>query len=138
MAIDLDLRSWPLVFTRFDGSQSIEEVDGYFGRTAAIHARKEPWVSVSFMNGYTRDPRVLRRMAEWMKKTEQPIREYCVATAMVAPSAGFRFMLGTVLLIQPIFCPYTVCANLEDALAFVRQKARERALTLPEARPSWG
>lgn len=52
MAIDLDLRNWPLVFTRFEGSQTIEDVDGDFERTASIHERKQPWMSVAFMNGY--------------------------------------------------------------------------------------
>jgi hypothetical protein len=136
MAIDSDLRNWPLVFTRFEGSQTIEEVDAHFEHTGSIHVRKQPWVSVAIMNGYGRDPRVLRRIAYWMKKVEEPIRQYCVAAAMVAPSAGFRFVLGAVLLIQPISCPYMVCATLDEALTFVRKKAAERALKLPAELPS--
>jgi hypothetical protein len=137
MAIESDLRNWPLVFTRFEGSQTIEEVDGHFERTASIYVRKQPWVSVAFMNGYGRDPRVLRRIAYWMKKIEEPTRKYCMAAAMIAPSAGFRFVLGAVLLIQPIPCPYMVCGTLDEALAFVRMKAAEHSLKLPSELPSW-
>ena len=137
MAIDSDSSNWPLVFIRFEGSQTVEEVDAHFDRTAVIHARKQPWVSVAFMNGYGRDPRVLRRVAYWMKQRAEPTRKYCVATAMIAPSAGFRFVLGAVLLIQPISCPYVVCGTLDEALSFVRKKAAERALRLPSELPSW-
>ena len=137
MPIDVDLSHFPLRFTKFDGAQTVEEVDAYFERMAPIHARKQPWVGVTLIKGYVRDTKVIRRMADWMKKTEEPTRQYCLATAMVSSSAGFRFLFGSVLLIQPLACPYAVCASLDEALTFVRKKAAERALKLPDALPSW-
>jgi hypothetical protein len=138
MAIDSDLRHWPLVFSRFDGKQTVEEVDGYFASMAAVHARKKPWVSIVFMNDYTRDPRVLRRVAQGMKLTDEAVRLYCLGVAMVSASAGFRFMLSSVFLLQPMACPYTVCGTLDEAQKFVAERAAERGLVLPpRARPSW-
>jgi hypothetical protein len=138
LAIDIDLSHWPLVFTRFEGSQTVEEVDAHFAQMESVHARKQPWVNISLMSGYTRDPRVMRRVAQGMKRTQEAIRAHCLAVAMVAPSAGFRFMLSSVLLIQPMSCPYAVCASLDEAWGFVRDKAAERKLILPATRPALG
>jgi hypothetical protein len=137
MAIDVDLRAWPLIFARFEGGQTVQEVDGYFARMAEVHARKKPWVGICFMNDYARDPRVLRRMAQGMKENDEAVRQYCAAVAMVAQSVGFRFVLGSVFLLQPMVCPYTVSGSYAEALAFVAQKAGERGLVLPRAQPSW-
>ena len=138
MAIDADLRHWPLVFVRFEGGQTVAEVDDYFARMAEIHERKQPWVNISFMNDYVRDPRVLRRVALGIKATNESVRQYCLGVAMVAPSAGFRFVLSSVFLIQPLACPYTVCGTYAEASAFVAAKAAARGVTLPpRARPSW-
>jgi hypothetical protein len=138
MAIDADLRYWPLVYARFDGKQTVEEVDDYFRRMGEVHARKKPWVSVVFMNDYARDPRVLRRVAQGMKDTEEAVRQYCLGVAMVSASSGFRFVLSSVFLIQPMVCPYVVVGTLDEAHKYVAQKAAERGLTIPpRAAPAW-
>jgi hypothetical protein len=137
MAIDSDLRHFPLVYTRFDGIQTSAELESYIARMAPVHARKEPWVSVVIINNYIRDLWFLRRMARWIKETDDVVRHYCVACAMVTSSSGLSFMLSTVFLMQPLRCPYLVCRNLDEANAFVRAQAAKRGLSLPEGKPTW-
>jgi hypothetical protein len=104
---------------------------------APIHVRKEPWVSIVIINNYSRELWFLRRLASWIKETDQPVRDYCLAVAMVTSSAGLSFMLSTVFLMQPLRCPYRVCKSLDEARAFVRSQAAHRGLSLPDAKPAW-
>jgi hypothetical protein len=137
MAIDTDLRHLPFVFSRFDGEQTRDELDGHIALLAPIYRAKKPWVSITFANHYSRELWFLRRMAAWIKETETPVRDYCVAVAIVAKSPGLSFVLSTVFLIQPLPCPYKVCHSLEEANAFVRAEAAKRGLVLPPGKPFW-
>jgi hypothetical protein len=137
MPIDVDSRHWPLIFTRFDGEQTMEEFEAYIAHMEFVHRRRKPWANVCFMNAYSRDPRIHRRVAEWMKQNEAKTQEFCIAVAMVAPSTGFRFVLSTVLLLKSMPCPYGVYSRFDEALAFVRAKATKRGITLPVAHSAW-
>jgi hypothetical protein len=137
MAIDSDLSSFPLVFTRFDGVQTRDELEAYIARMNPIHARKQPWVSIVIVNNYIRDLWFLRRMASWIKETDQAVREHCLAVALVTSSSGLSFVLSTVFLMQPLRCPYLVCRTMDEANAFVRAQAAKRGLSVPAAKPVW-
>ena len=65
------------------------------------------------------------------RQAEQHTRTYCIATAMVTQSMGFRFVLSSVFLLRPLVTPYTVCGTVAEALAFVQREARKREMPLP-------
>lgn len=137
MSIELDVQ-WPYVFTRFDGVQTLPELDAYIARMdAEVHRRKQPYLGVTYLKKYSRDKEVVARMQKWMAETKQLTREHCVAIAMVNSSTGFRFLLSAIFVIQPMPCPYEVCASYADALAFVDGQARKRGLALTTPRPPW-
>ena len=137
MSIELDVQ-WPYVFTKFDGVQTIAELDAYIARMdAEVHRRKQPYVGVSFLKKYSRDKEVVERMRKWMAATETITRERCVAIAMVNSSTGFRFLLSTIFVIQRMPCPYDVCATFDEAIAFVQKQAGLRNLKLAAPRRPW-
>ena len=130
-AIELDIE-WPFVYSKFDGEQSLEDFDRYIEEfKRAVHVRREPWVGVNWLKRYTTARPAVQRMASWMKESEENARQYCVATAMVTKSVGFRFVLSSVLLIRPLVMPYIVCATFDEAVAFLRGHADKRKLLLP-------
>ncbi len=137
MSIELDVQ-WPYVFTRFDGVQTLPELDAYIARMdAEVHRRKQPYVGVTYLKKYSRDKQVVERMQKWVAATETFTREHCVAIAMVNSSAGFRFLLSAIFLIQSMPCPYEVCASFADAIAFVDKQAARRGLKLSAPRRPW-
>src|SRR5437660_10139141 len=100
--IDVDVGQWPVVFIRFDGDQNQDELSGYFRQmAAAVHGRKQPYVVISWLKRYSHNREAVRRVGAWMKETEPLTRAYCVASANVTQSAGFRFVLSSVFLIRP-------------------------------------
>jgi hypothetical protein len=137
MAIDLVTDQWPFMFTRFDGEQSMDELDAYIRRVDAVHARHEPYVGITFLKKYSRDRPQLERIARWLKDCEAVTREYCLAAGMVNNSVGFRFILSSIFLIKPMPIPYQVCASFDDAVTFVRRHASDRGLVLPAVRKPW-
>jgi hypothetical protein len=137
MSIELDVQ-WPYVFTKFDGAQTMPELDAYIARMdAEVHRRQQPYVGVTFLKKYNRDKEVVERMRKWMATTEHVTRELCLAVAMVNASTGFRFLLSAIFVIQPMPCPYEVCATFDEALAFIRRQADKRGLTLHAPRRPW-
>jgi hypothetical protein len=137
MAIDLVTDQWPFLFTRFDGEQSMSELEAYIRRVDAMHARREPYVGISYLKRYSRERPHLERIARWLKDSETVTRQFCLATGMVNNSVGFRFLLSSIFLIKPMPCPYHVCGSFDDAVAFVRRHATEHGLVLPAARRPW-
>src|SRR5262249_21319405 len=131
MAIDLVLDQWPVVLTHFHGETSMADLEAYIRKMTAVHQRRQPYVGISYLQHYSRERAQLERIAQWIKDTEQATRDYCVATALINNSVGFRFVLSTIFLIKAMPCPYQVCGHFDDALAFTRRHAAERALVLP-------
>jgi len=137
MAIELVTEQFPFVFTRFEGEQTASELDAYIKKMDAVHARRERYVGVTFIKSYTRDRKLVERVARWMKETEQVTRDYCMGVAMINDSIGFRFLLSAIFLIKAMPCPYQVCGTFDDAMAFLRAAASSAGLALPVARRPW-
>jgi hypothetical protein len=137
MSISLDVQ-WPWVFSRFDGEQSIDELEAYIQRmTREVHGRRLPYFGISYMKRYNRDSAQVDRIRRWMKESEEATREHCVATGIISASSGFRFLLGAIFLVQRMPVPYKVCATFDEAVAFVRTKARTGMAAVEPRRP-WG
>jgi hypothetical protein len=137
MSIIGDLSRWPLVFARWDGDQTVDDVERHIARMEEIHRRKQPWVSLNYMKQYSRDPAVIRRVARWMRETGPMTRRYCAGVALVSPSGGFRFFLSSVFLISPLPCPHDVFGNYDDALSYLRNKLSDVGVSLPCADAPW-
>ena len=131
MSIFLDATQWPLVLCKFDGEQTIEEVDAYIRRFDAVHARRRPYVGITFMKRYVRGRAITDRMGRWLKESERATRDYCLGAGLISQSATFRFALSAVLLIRPMVCPYNVSSRFADAESYVRAIAAQRGLGLP-------
>ena len=130
-SIEVVLDQWPVVFTKFDGDQTLEDLASLKRTVDAMHERKQRYVAVNWMRRYGRGHLQLRRAGEMIKETEAGTRDYCMAFAMVADSVGFRFLLSTVFLIRPLPAPYIVSATVPEALAFCVREAQKHGLKLP-------
>lgn len=137
MAITLDLSHVPLALSRFDGEQSLDEVERYIDRMSEIHARRQPYVSIVWMRRYARGAAHTERMGRWIKDTEESARRYCLGVAMISESTGFRFALAAIFLIRPMPCPYLVCGTWAEAIAYARAQAGKGGVVLPELASPW-
>src|SRR5215470_8766568 len=124
-SIEVVLDQWPVVFTKFDGDQTLEDLAALKRTINAMHQRKQKYVVVNWMRRYGRGRLELQRTGEMIKETEAGTRDYCMAFAMVADSVGFRFLMSTVFLIRPLPSPYIVSATFPEALAFCRSQAHK-------------
>ena len=130
MAIELDVSQAPLVFTKFDGEQTLEELESYIAKMDVVFARRQPYFSVTWMKKFARSAEQGRRTATWFKEREREIKAQCVASAIISTSGAFRFALSAVFLIKPIIGPYTVCATFDESMAFGRAEFKKRGLQL--------
>jgi hypothetical protein len=131
MPIEVDLTQLPAVFAKFDGEQTLGELERFFVDMDAVFARGKPYFSVTWMKRYARSAEQIRRTAKWFKDRENVIRELCVATTIISTSAAFRFALSALFLIAPMHGPYTVCASFDEAMAFGQEAFRKRGLQFP-------
>lgn len=137
MAITLDTANFPVVLTKFDGQQTLEEVEDYIARMSAVHDRRETYLGITWMRRYARSSEHTARIARWIGDSEHLTREHCAGTVMITQSAGFRFALAAIFLIKPMPCPYLVCGTWSEALAFVRARGEARGVAVPEFPCPW-
>jgi hypothetical protein len=130
-SIELDTSKFPLVVVTFDGVQTAEEIEAYLTAFDKVHARRELFALIVHMKKYSTETKLRDRMGKWMRDCEPITRKYCVCTAMVTASTGFRFVLSALFLVKPLVVPYKVCADVDEALLFVRSEAAKRQLSLP-------
>ena len=136
-AIEVTSEHWPVVLVKFDADQTMADTDRFMRAFDELHAKKQPYVSISYMRRYARDRDQVQKVAEWMKRTAEDTRRYCLATGIITQSLGFRFLLTSIFLVRPMSCPYRVCGSFADALAFVTAKATEHGLTIPSVPNLW-
>ena len=138
MPIEIDYSQQPIVFTKFDGEQTLDELERFIADMDVVFARRQPYYSVTWLKKYARDPQQIKRTAAWFKDREKPIRELCIASAIISTSAALRFALSTLFLIRPIREPYSVCATFDEAMSFGQQAFSKRGLRLsPSIRNPW-
>jgi hypothetical protein len=132
--IHVDDRHWPLVLFHFSGQVSMVELEEYLRRQDELLARHEMTGSlVTTDNLKMWEPAVLRRQADWIKQNIELLRRYSVGAALVIHSPVVRGMLKAVLWIQPMPQPNIVCADVSEALRWLRSRflAAKVAVQLP-------
>ena len=135
--VEVNKEYWPMLLVKFDGEQTMRDVDYFLREMAAAQARKEPYASISLMRKYSSERAQVQKVAQWMKSTADLTKEYCVANGIVSQSLGFRFLLSSIFLVKPMPCPYQVCASFDEAMRWVRSIADGRGLALPSVPNLW-
>jgi hypothetical protein len=137
MAIEIDLSQAPVVFTKFDGEQTMEQLERYIAQMDLFFTRKQRYLSITWLKKYARSSDQLKRTATWFKERESVMRELCIASTIISTNPAFRFALSALFLIKPLNGPYIVCSNFDEAVAFGQQQFKKRGLTLPAIRNPW-
>jgi hypothetical protein len=135
--VEVTTQHWPLLLVKFDGEQTMRDVDYFLGEMAAAHARKTPYASISLMRKYSSDRGQVQKVAQWMKSTAEETKRWCVGNGIVSQSLGFRFLLTSIFLVKPMPCPYQVCSSWSEAIGWIRQVSAMRGLAVPEVPNLW-
>ncbi|MCZ7685274.1 MAG: hypothetical protein M5U28_43460 [Sandaracinaceae bacterium] len=130
-ALRVDRTCWPVLLNVFNGEQEDTEFDAYIREMDAIYAGEEAFIAASFMLRYRPDMAQLRRLAEFTHSRRDAVKRTCLGTAIIAPSAGFRFLFSTLLMMMPLPIPYCVVSDVDEACAWIEQELREHRLTPP-------
>jgi len=128
--IEVNLEQWPVVFAKFDGKQSLEDMKTYIDEMSQVYRRQQPFVAVTWLKRYASGPDQVSLFGRWMMETEPDARAYTAAACIVTQSNGFRFVLSALFLIRPLPVPYIVSSSFADALRFARGEAFKRGLRL--------
>ena len=135
--VEVTTQYWPLLLVKFDGEQTMHDVDFFIREMEAAHARKVPYASISLMRKYSSERAQVQKVAQWMKATAERTRELCVGNAIVSQSLGFRFLLSSIFLVKPMPCPYQVCSSFDEALTWMRGVASARGVEVPAVPNLW-
>jgi hypothetical protein len=135
--VEITAQYWPMLLVKFDGEQTMRDVDYFLREMAAAQARKEPYVSISLMRKYSSERAQVQKVAQWMKQTADETRRWCLANGIVSQSLGFRFLLSSIFLVKPMPCPYQVCSSFDEAMTWVRDKAAAKGLAVPPVPNVW-
>ena len=135
--VEITTEHWPLLLVKFDGEQTMHDVDYFIREMNAAHARKERYASISLMRKYSSDRAQVQKVAQWMKSTAELTKEYCIGNGIVSQSLGFRFLLSSIFLVKPMPCPYQVCSTFDEAMTWIREVATARGVDVPSVPNLW-
>lgn len=124
---------WPVVATLIPARAFDAELVEHMRYIDGLYARRDPFLSVSFVRlsaGTTAEQR--RRMSTWMADTQPLMRAYNRGSLMVSSSASLRLVLSGLMLVSPMPMPYMVVGDACDGLDWLRARAHDANMTLPE------
>jgi hypothetical protein len=124
----VDATSFPLVVHTLDGKQTDEDVDAYLQEVAAIFARRQPFVGITYIEEYAMVWSHIGRLGAQM---EQMPLEYCKGAALVMPFPTFRFILSSYYLIHVPPHPVVVFDHAQPAEAWTLQRLKDEGLPVP-------
>ncbi|HEX8951893.1 MAG TPA: hypothetical protein VF945_08610, partial [Polyangia bacterium] len=67
--VEVTTEHWPLLLVKFDGEQTMHDVDYFIREMSAAQARRQPYASISLMRKYSSERRQVQKVAQWMKAT---------------------------------------------------------------------
>lgn len=135
--VEVNTEHWPMLLVKFDGEQTMDDVDFFIAQMKKAHARRERYASISLMRKYANKREHVQKVARFMKETYDATRELCVCNGIVSQSLGFRFLLSTIFLVKPMPCPYNVCASFDEAMSWVREVAAKKDFVVGEVPNIW-
>jgi hypothetical protein len=135
--VEISTEHWPLLLVKFDGQQTMRDVDYFISEMSAAQARKVPYASISLMRKYSSERNQVQKVAQWMKATAEETKRWCVGNGIVSQSLGFRFLLSSIFLVKPMPCPYQVCSSWDEAVKWIREVSSRRGLTVPAVPNVW-
>jgi hypothetical protein len=135
--VEISTDHWPVVLVKFDADQTMEDCERFMDAMDAVHRRREPYASISYMRRYNTDRQQVQRVARWMKENAGHTEQWCVGTGIVTQSLGFRFLLSSIFLVRPMPCPYQVCGSFGEAWRFVYTAGATRGLAVPNVPNVW-
>jgi len=135
--IEISTVHWPLLLVKFDGEQTMPDVDYFIREMAAAQARKTPYASISLMRKYSSDRSQVQKVAQWMKSTADETKRWCIGNGIVSESLGFRFLLSSIFLVKPMPCPYQVCSSWDEAMTWIQGIAGKTGLAVPSVPNPW-
>jgi hypothetical protein len=131
-AVRIDRGQPPIVLTVFNGEQSEADVEAYVREMDEIYDGGAPFVGVTFMLRYRPDIAHIKRMAQWTRERREVFARVCRALVIVAPSAGFRFLFSTLLMLSPLPMPYTIVSSVDEAMDWItREVPKHTAAPIP-------
>ena len=135
--VEISTQHWPLLLVKFDGQQTMRDVDYFISEMSAAHARKSPYASISLMRKYSSERTQVNKVAQWMKATADETKRWCVGNGIVSQSLGFRFLLSSIFLVKPMPCPYNVCSSWDEAMTWIQGVSSKSGLAVPPVPNPW-
>ncbi|MBX5482281.1 MAG: hypothetical protein IRZ16_10660 [Myxococcaceae bacterium] len=115
----VDTSSWPIVVHSMEGTPGHEEIEAYIREATAVLYRREPHVVILDASRMGKVSAHLRaRTRQWQTEHRDALRSWCLGTAKVLVSPLTRFIAMTVLMVNPLPTPWTVCESLDEARAW--------------------
>ncbi len=115
---------FPVVFVRFTGATATDEnFQAYLDQLHGAYQRRQPFTYLfdatdASLPGF----KYQKMQADWLKKNEQLMKEYCQGTAYVIPSAMVRTILRGIFSLQKQPVPYAILPGKEEATEWCEER----------------
>jgi hypothetical protein len=119
-----DTQEFPVVVITFTGNEPTDEnFRAYLDETYHLYDREEA-LAIVFDATHAPLPgfKYQKMQADWLKKHESLMKEYCRGTAYVIANSLVRNVLKAIFTLQKQPAPYTIVSNLQEARSWAEDK----------------
>ncbi|MFP4090505.1 MAG: STAS/SEC14 domain-containing protein [Cyclobacteriaceae bacterium] len=122
--VTFDMSLSPVVIITFTGNEPTEEnFQAYLDETLHLYDHKEP---LSIVFDATQAPlpglKYQKMQADWLKRHEQLMKNYCRGTAYVIPNALVRGILKAIFALQKQPVPYEIFPRREEGIRWAEDQ----------------
>lgn len=123
---------YPVVIVEFTGEPSTDEnFKEYLEELSDLYTKNAAFSLIfDATNASLPGFRHQKMQADWLKKMEDMMKEYCLKTAYIIPNSVVRTILKSIFKLQKQPVPYKVVRDMKEAMIFVNDLEPSKPLNI--------
>ncbi len=136
-AISWDDSAAPLVYYRFEGLATDQDVERYLAHLDQTFARGPVAMLFDARRIGMQPPALLRRQGYWLKANQDRVRERALGSVFVFDNPAVSFMMTAIFVVAPIPHDYQCVASLRHAAPALDRYLSQHGVTPPMPVAQW-
>lgn len=122
----------PLIFAAFSGETAGEPTAAYLRNIDALLKRGKPFgVIIDLAKARSTDKKSWSEVAGFLRERRMPMEKLTIGTALIVRNSLMRAAVSGVFWLEPIRGPYAICMGNDAAMAWMRDRFKERGFAFP-------
>jgi hypothetical protein len=123
LAIQENLNEWPVAEYKFDGQQTVDDIEYLVNCWDAVANRRTTFVFITKIDSFKPEISHVKPLAKWAMANMDLLKAHCRGNAIVSDRAmAAQLLLNAFLILAPLPYPTKIFSTDEDARAWAKSR----------------